>query len=68
MLQVEELKRQFTYRGNTLADPDPSLSVDQVREAYAAQYPELTNAVVDDGGNENGVITYEFSVNAGSKG
>ena len=68
MLKVAELQRQFVYAGNTLADPTPALSVDQVRETYADQYPELTNAAVDDGGNENGIITYEFSVSSGAKG
>jgi PRTRC genetic system protein C len=33
--------------GLQLADPDPALTPEQVRDAYAAQYPEITTAVIE---------------------
>lgn len=49
-LQIDGLERKFTYKANTgdieLADPDPSLSVDEVITHYSMMYPELVNAKV----------------------
>ncbi|MBV8834233.1 MAG: PRTRC system protein C [Acidobacteriaceae bacterium] len=43
-IQTRALPRTFSYMGLQLADPDPALTPEQVRDAYAAQYPEITTA------------------------
>ena len=46
-VQTRALGRTFSYMGLQLADPDPALTPEQVRDAYAAQYPEITTAVIE---------------------
>jgi len=36
--------RIFVYDGREFPDPDPTLSVDQVRQHMASFFPELSNA------------------------
>lgn len=68
-IKITKVTREFTYKGNTLPDPNPNLSPDQVRELYAAQYPELINGVVTDPeGDDPSIQTYGFQVSAGTKG
>ncbi len=49
-------RREFRWGAQRLADPDPSLSPEEVRDLYAQIYPELTTAAVvaagDDGGTQ----------------
>lgn len=59
--------RVFVFNGERLADPDPGLTPQQVKDHYAARYPQLTNATFKfskEGGND----TYTFTVTAGVKG
>jgi PRTRC genetic system protein C len=44
MLLASPLKREFTYQGLKLADPNPKLTVEKVRSFYLAQYPDLATA------------------------
>lgn len=67
-MEVVEIKRSFKYNGIALADPNPSLGPDQVREFYGSQYPELNNAVVEGPVTKAGVATYTFARAAGAKG
>lgn len=46
MPKPPRVRRTFTWKGQVLADPDPSMTPEQVLEYYAELYPELTNAVV----------------------
>ena len=47
-MDIEKLPRQFVFDNKgkkiTLADPDPSMPVEQVRKFYSATYPELINS------------------------
>lgn len=61
-------ERRFTYNGVTLPDPAPGMTVDQVKEIYVAQYPDLATATVEGPTEKNGVATYEFKRKVGTKG
>jgi len=67
-MQVLDLTREFKYNGVKLADPNPQLGPEQVKEFYASQYPELLNAVVEGPVTKNGVAAYSFTRAAGAKG
>jgi len=36
--------RKFIYDGKELGDPDPAMSIEEVRQAHAEFFPELYNA------------------------
>lgn len=67
-MQVLDLTREFKYNGVKLADPNPQLGPEQVKEFYASQYPELLNALVEGPVTKNGVAAYSFTRAAGVKG
>lgn len=60
-------KRIFVIDGREFKDPNPTLTVDQVRQHYANFYPDLANAEasISMNGNDD-VIT--FTKRVGSKG
>lgn len=62
------LKRVFKYQALELADPGAHMTPDQVRQAYAGHYPELTNAVIEGPVTRNGTSTFTFTRAVGSKG
>ena len=41
-LTVTKMTRVFQFNGIRLPDPNPEMSVDNVKALYSAQYPELT--------------------------
>lgn len=63
-----KIERVFTYNGIKLADPNPALQPDAVREFYVPQYMELTTAVVEGPVTKDNVATYTFRRAAGAKG
>jgi PRTRC genetic system protein C len=67
-VQVLELTRKFQYNSITLGDPNPALTPEQVKEVFAAQYPELTNSVIEGPVTKGGTATYKFTRAVGSKG
>lgn len=67
-MQVIGIKREFKYNGIVLADPNPQLSIEDVRGFYAGQYPELNNSVVEGPVTKNNVAAYSFARAAGAKG
>jgi PRTRC genetic system protein C len=61
------MARQFVYDGRTFPDPDPSLSVEDVRRQLADYFPEMANA--DTREERRGDETlYTFSRRIGTKG
>ena len=54
--------------GLHLADPDPALTPEQVRDAYAAQYPEITTAVIEGPDASGDKLVYKFTRAIGTKG
>jgi PRTRC genetic system protein C len=66
-LKTVALPRTFYSSGRKLADPNPVLSIEEVRTHYAGIYPELNNASFEEEitGTEHKVT---FSGSVGHKG
>jgi PRTRC genetic system protein C len=45
-LTVSSLPRQFYYNGTILPDPNPNMSVEQVRDMLTPRFPELATAAI----------------------
>ena len=61
------MARKFIYDGKEFPDPDPEMSVDEVRKGMAGFYGELDNASYTE--TQNGEDTvYEFQRRVGTKG
>lgn len=67
-LTVAKMTRTFDFLGVRLPDPNPSMSVDDVKAFYAAQYPELATAVVNGPEASGDKMRYTFDRAIGSKG
>ena len=68
------MSRVFVYDGREFPDPDPNLSVDEVRAQMANFFPELSNAETKeserDSATEPGIkdTIHEFKRRVGVKG
>ncbi|MFC6281178.1 PRTRC system protein C [Polaromonas aquatica] len=62
------ISRVFIYNGIKLADPNPALQPDAVREFYVPHYQELNTAVVEGPVTKDNVATYTLRRAAGAKG
>lgn len=67
-LDIKNYRRVFKHKTNSLADPNPSLSPDEVMAYYSNQYPELTTSNVFGPKIENDCAVYEFRTTVGTKG
>jgi PRTRC genetic system protein C len=67
-IQTRALQRSFNYMGLQLADPDRALTPEQVRDLYAAQYPEITTAVIEGPDASGDKLVYKFTRAIGTKG
>lgn len=68
-IQTRVMERSFSYQGLVLADLDPGLTPEQIRDAYSASYPEISNATIE--GPEttaDGTLCYRFRRAIGTKG
>jgi PRTRC genetic system protein C len=67
---VQPLQRRFKFDGQTLEDPNPKLTPEQVKEFYAPRHPELTTAGIGSPVTDlvKGTITVEFIKSYGRKG
>ena len=61
------MARVFVYDGREFPDPDPNLSVDEVKTMMADFFPELSNAEVRETTREEDSI-HEFVRRVGTKG
>lgn len=68
MIKVEKAEREFVLDGKALPDPDPYMSVEQVREMYIPAHPEITTAAVTGPEPVDGKMRYTFSRAIGAKG
>lgn len=66
-MKVTKLKRVFKFKDRTLEDPNPKMTVGQVKEFYANEFPELINANTTEK-TEGNTMTVEFSTAIGKKG
>jgi PRTRC genetic system protein C len=67
-LTVSTLKREFAYGNRVIPDPNPALSIDQVRDALTAAYPEIATAALAGPEVTDTAMRYTFSRAIGSKG
>lgn len=67
-LTVAALKREFVYGNQVIPDPNPALSIDQVRDALSAAYPEIATAALAGPEVTATAMRYTFSRAIGSKG
>jgi PRTRC genetic system protein C len=67
-LTITKMTRLFTFNGIRLPDPNPNMSVDEVKALYSAQYPELATAVVNGPEAVGDKMRYTFERAIGSKG
>ncbi|MBV9308221.1 MAG: PRTRC system protein C [Acidobacteriaceae bacterium] len=61
------LDRRFVYNGLHLPDPNPKLTPEQVRDAYAVTYPEITTAAIEGPEIMEGTLRYKFTRAIGTK-
>jgi PRTRC genetic system protein C len=67
-VEVEKLVREFCYNGVRLADPNPRLTIDEVRNLYAAAYPDNTTAAIEGPEALGSKLVYRFVRAIGAKG
>lgn len=61
------MARVFVYDGREFPDPDPNLSVDEVRQSMGNFFPELSNAETKETKRGEDTII-EFKRRVGTKG
>jgi PRTRC genetic system protein C len=66
-ITVTQLERKFFFDGRRLADPDPSLPIEEVRAQYATTYPALNNASYTEENTDSG-LKIVFTTAVGTKG
>lgn len=67
-MNIKVIEREFVYHGTSLADPNPKLSIEEVRSFYANQFPELTTAAISGPEPVGDRLRYRFERAIGSKG
>ena len=67
-MTAEPLKREFSFNGIRLPDPNPNLPVEEVRAIYATQYPDVATASISGPEAIAGKLRYTFERAIGSKG
>lgn len=67
-ITVTPLKRDFYFNGVKLTDPGPEFTVEEVRDAMAGMYPDLSTAIVEGPEIVDDTATYKFVRNVGTKG
>lgn len=61
------MARIFVYDGRKFPDPDPKMTVDEVRQHFTTFFPELSNASSTES-KEGDDTLYTFSRRVGTKG
>ena len=67
-MKIETLVREFSLNGVRLPDPNPKLTVDEVRNLYATAYPDITTAAIEGPEAVGNKLIYLFSRAIGTKG
>ena len=66
-LKTTTLPREFILDGRKLADPNPAMSIDEVRTHYTGIYPALNNSSYEEQLTER-ARTITFTTSIGQKG
>jgi len=67
-MTIETMVREFRYDEVRLPDPNPRLSVDEVRTAFSATYPEIATAALTGPEAVGNKLVYHFAKAIGTKG
>jgi PRTRC genetic system protein C len=67
-LKTSTLPREFVFNGARIPDPDPQMSIDQVRDLFTPSYPEIATATMTGPEDTGTSLRYSFSRAIGSKG
>lgn len=68
MIDAKVLSRSFAYNGIKLPDPDPRMTLDEVKNLYSHQYPELATAAITGPEASGEHLLYSFVRAIGTKG
>lgn len=66
-MEIKKVTREFSFKGKKLEDPNPKMTVDQVRNFYSAEMPELVNVTWIEK-QEGATVKIEFQGAVGKKG
>jgi len=66
-METRPLTRYFEVHGVKLPDPNPSVSVEEIRSLYSNQYPEIATATVTGPEQVGDKLVYRFSTAVGTK-
>ena len=67
-MTIEIMEREFRYDNVRLPDPNKRLSIDDVRMAFSATYPEFATASVTGPEAVGNKLVYYFTKAIGTKG
>ncbi len=67
-IETTELVRTFRYNSVDLPDPGPQYTAEQVRDFFAATYPEIVSAAIEGPEEKDGKLVYTFRRAVGTKG
>jgi PRTRC genetic system protein C len=67
-LKTSSLPREFVFNSSRIPDPDPEMSIDQVRDLLTPSYPEIATATMTGPEDTGTSLRYSFSRAIGSKG
>lgn len=67
-ISISEAKRLFFFNSVPLPDPGCEFTVEEVRDIYSAQYPDISTALIDGPDITEDGVTYKFIRNVGTKG
>lgn len=67
-MEITKLTRVFAYNGMELADPGESFSPEDVKQIYAATFPEITAAGIEGPVTKENKLVYTFHRAIGTKG
>jgi PRTRC genetic system protein C len=67
-LKTSSLPREFVFNGSRIPDPDPRMSIDEVRDLLTPSYPEIATATMPGPKDTGTSLRYSFSRAIGSKG
>lgn len=67
-MKIDKAARAFTYNKIPLQDPDPKMSLEEVRAFYINLHPELTSAEIEGPEQKGNTLLYTFRKAVGTKG
>ena len=67
-MEIHPLSRVFEFNGVRLPDPDPKLTVEEIRSLYSHEYPDIATASIAGPEAVGDKLRYQFTRAIGSKG